>query len=70
MMTEYIRREDAICALREAVKEYPNSFFSGIDLANKIISNLPKVDVETILTGEWKTTTCFPHHVYFSKGRK
>lgn len=44
-MKDYISREAANEACREAVRRYPNSFYNGIEAARDAIRNLPAADV-------------------------
>ena len=44
-MSDYISREAANEACREAVRRYPNSFYNGIEAARDAIRKLPAADV-------------------------
>ena len=48
-MAEYIEREAANDALRECVRAYPNSFYSGIEVARSAIIKLPAADVRPVV---------------------
>jgi hypothetical protein len=48
-MKEYIEREAANEACREAVRRYPNSFYNGIEAARDAIRKLPAADVRPVV---------------------
>ena len=54
-MAEYIDREAANEALRECVRAYPNSFYSGIEVSRTAIRKLPAADVAPVRHGRWIT---------------
>ena len=43
-MSDYISREAANEACREAIRRYPNSFYNGIEAARDAIRQLPAAD--------------------------
>ena len=45
MVSDYISRDAANEACREAVRRYPNSFYNGIEAARDAIRKLPAADV-------------------------
>ena len=68
-MTDYISREAANEACREAVRRYPNSFYNGIEAARDAIRKLPAADVRPVARGKWierHTNTESPNVCYFS----
>lgn len=48
-MAEYIEREAANEALSKCVREYPNSFYNGIEVARTAIRKLPAADVAPVV---------------------
>ena len=46
---DYISREAANEACREAVRRYPNSFYNGIEAARDAIRKLPAADVRPVV---------------------
>lgn len=48
-MSDYISREAANEACREAVRRYPNSFYNGIEAARDAIRKLPAADVVKVV---------------------
>lgn len=46
---DYISREAANEACREAVRRYPNSFYNGIEAARDAICHLPAADVRPVV---------------------
>lgn len=55
---DYISREAANEACREAVRRYPNSFYNGIEAARDAIRKLPAADVRPNVTGRWEYIEC------------
>ena len=51
---DYISREAANEACREAVRRYPNSFYNGIEAARDAIRKLPAADVRPVVKATWK----------------
>lgn len=73
-MTDYISREAANEACREAVRRYPNSFYNGIEAARDAIRKLPAADVREAVSGKWiwddegyHCSECF-YHAYGETG--
>lgn len=52
-MKEYIEREAANEACREAVRRCPNSFYNGIEAVRDAIRKLPAADVRPVRRGTW-----------------
>ena len=50
---DYISREAANEACREAVRRYPNSFYNGIEAARDAIHHVPAADVRPVKRGKW-----------------
>ena len=51
---EYISREAANEACREAVRRCPSSFYNGIEAARDAIRQLPAADVRSVRRGKWE----------------
>ena len=50
---DYISREAANEACREAIRRYPNSFYNGIEAARDAIRQLHAADVRPVRKGSW-----------------
>ena len=57
-MTDYISRDAANEACREAIRRYPNSFYNGIEAARDAIRKLPAADVRPARRGKWENNHC------------
>lgn len=54
-MAEYIDKVAFNCAIREAVRRYPNSFYNGLEVARQIAHDFLAADVAPVVRGEWLT---------------
>lgn len=52
-MTDYISKEEAIDALRNAENHAFNGFYKGLIKAHTIIADIPSADVRENIKGKW-----------------
>ena len=58
-MEKYIEAEPLHEQLRMAIREYPSSFYDGIEVARSLVWKAPPADVRPVVHGEWIVDTMF-----------